>query len=153
MEISHTTHVTPNKHPGNPGFPLSVLTLLRSPGMNLPLDSRCCGGFAVFAQSRCCAWRSQGSKCLSPSKGSNICDCHTQENILISDEGRGLITDFGSSVINTVSASVGAIQKISRRFSAPEIVVDRVRNATSPADIWSFGCLFYSVCSLLQESV
>jgi len=74
-----------------------------------------------------------------------------QENVLISDEGRGLITDFGGSCINTASAATGTLSAISLRFAAPELVLVEVKKANKEVDIWSFGCLFYGVCSLFMQ--
>ncbi|KXN89685.1 hypothetical protein AN958_05347 [Leucoagaricus sp. SymC.cos] len=42
------------------------------------------------------------------------------ENVLISDEGCGLITNFGTSHINTASAATGSLSSTMLRFSAPE---------------------------------
>ncbi|KXN83977.1 hypothetical protein AN958_00622 [Leucoagaricus sp. SymC.cos] len=66
------------------------------------------------------------------------------ENVLISDEGRGLIADFGTSHINTVSAATGSLSSTTLRFSAPETVLGNEK-PTKQFDIWSLGCLFYAV--------
>ncbi|KXN81246.1 hypothetical protein AN958_05587 [Leucoagaricus sp. SymC.cos] len=66
------------------------------------------------------------------------------ENVLISDEGRGLIADFGTSHINTVSAATGSLSSTTLRFSAPETVLGNEK-PTKQFDIWSLGCLFYEV--------
>ncbi|KXN85811.1 Dual specificity protein kinase pyk3 [Leucoagaricus sp. SymC.cos] len=69
-----------------------------------------------------------------------------QENVLISNEGRGLITDFGTSHINTVTAATGSLSLTTLRFSAPETVLGN-RTPTKKFDIWSFSCLLYEVLS------
>ncbi|KXN89682.1 Mitogen-activated protein kinase kinase kinase 5 [Leucoagaricus sp. SymC.cos] len=68
------------------------------------------------------------------------------ENVLISDEGRGLITDFGTSHINTASAATGSLSSTTLRFSAPETVLGN-KKPTKEFDIWSLGCLFYAILS------
>ncbi|KXN82813.1 Serine/threonine-protein kinase HT1 [Leucoagaricus sp. SymC.cos] len=68
------------------------------------------------------------------------------ENVLLSDEGRGLITDFGTSHINTATAATGSLSLTTLRFSAPETVLGN-RNPTKKFDIWSLGCLLYEILS------
>ena len=68
-----------------------------------------------------------------------------QENVLISDEGRALIADFGFSCINMASAAAGTLSGTSLRFTAPEVVLVQIKEVNKPIDIWSFGCLFYTV--------
>ncbi|KXN89688.1 Testis-specific serine/threonine-protein kinase 5 [Leucoagaricus sp. SymC.cos] len=68
------------------------------------------------------------------------------ENVLISDEGRGLITDFGASHITTVTAASGSLSLTTLRFSAPEVVMGN-KQPTKQFDIWSLGCLCYAVLS------
>ncbi|KXN92513.1 Serine/threonine-protein kinase HT1 [Leucoagaricus sp. SymC.cos] len=68
------------------------------------------------------------------------------ENVLISNEGRGLITDFGTSHINTTTAATGSLSLTTLRFSAPETVLGN-RTPTKKFDIWSLGCLLYEVLS------
>ncbi|KXN82812.1 Serine/threonine-protein kinase HT1 [Leucoagaricus sp. SymC.cos] len=68
------------------------------------------------------------------------------ENVLISDEGRGLITDFGASHINTATAATGSLSLTTLRFSAPETVLGN-RTPTKKFDIWSLGSLIYEVLS------
>ena len=72
---------------------------------------------------------------------------NAQENILISDEGHALITDFGGSCINTASAATGVLPTLTLRFAAPELVLAQVKKATKQVDIWSLGCVFYTVSS------
>ncbi|KXN84851.1 Serine/threonine-protein kinase HT1 [Leucoagaricus sp. SymC.cos] len=68
------------------------------------------------------------------------------ENVLISNEGRGLITDFGISHINTTTAATGSLFLTTLRFSAPEIAHGD-RTPTKKLDIWSLGCLLYELLS------
>ncbi|KXN83978.1 Tyrosine-protein kinase CSK [Leucoagaricus sp. SymC.cos] len=70
-------------------------------------------------------------------------DSTAAENVLISDDGRGLITDFGTSHINTATAATGSLSSTTLRFSAPETVLGN-RKPTKEFDIWSLGCLFYA---------
>ncbi|KAF9450904.1 kinase-like protein, partial [Macrolepiota fuliginosa MF-IS2] len=72
------------------------------------------------------------------------------QNILLSDDGRALITDFGLSHI-TVS-SVGRKSSATSpggttRWTAPELLKgdDCHNQLTKACDIWSFGCLCYEV--------
>ncbi|KXN85809.1 Tyrosine-protein kinase CSK [Leucoagaricus sp. SymC.cos] len=69
-----------------------------------------------------------------------------QENVLISNEGRGLITDFGTSHVNTATTATGSLSLTTLRFSAPETVLGN-RIPTKKFDIWSLSCLLYEVLS------
>jgi serine/threonine protein kinase len=72
--------------------------------------------------------------------------------VLVSDEGRALITDFGVSHIATHLTKQGTTQAViahSAHFAAPEVLKNlfegtRIR-PDKPCDIWSFGCLCYEV--------
>ncbi|KXN89686.1 Tyrosine-protein kinase CSK [Leucoagaricus sp. SymC.cos] len=68
------------------------------------------------------------------------------ENVLISDDGHGLITDFGTSHINMATAATGSLSSTMLHFSAPEMVLGN-RKPTKEFDIWSLGCLFYAILS------
>ncbi|KAF5361872.1 hypothetical protein D9756_002598 [Leucocoprinus leucothites] len=69
------------------------------------------------------------------------------ENVLISNEGRCLITDFGSTQITTATLTVTAsVVPTTLRFAAPEAVLNS-GPPTKESDIWSFGCLCYEVLS------
>ncbi|KXN83031.1 Ribosomal protein S6 kinase alpha-5 [Leucoagaricus sp. SymC.cos] len=68
------------------------------------------------------------------------------QNILISDEGRGLITDFGASHITTATAASGTLSATTLRFTAPEMLLGD-KKPSKEFDIWSVGCLFYEVLS------
>ncbi|KXN81648.1 hypothetical protein AN958_04070 [Leucoagaricus sp. SymC.cos] len=66
------------------------------------------------------------------------------QNVLISVQGRGLITDFGTSHINTATAFSGKLSTTTLCFTAPEAISGN-KKATREFDIWSLGCLFYEV--------
>ncbi|KXN89683.1 Tyrosine-protein kinase CSK [Leucoagaricus sp. SymC.cos] len=68
------------------------------------------------------------------------------ENVLISDNGHGLITNFSTSHINTATAATGSLSSTTLHFSAPETVL-RNRKPMKEFDIWSLGCLFYAILS------
>ncbi|KAF8869272.1 kinase-like domain-containing protein [Infundibulicybe gibba] len=71
-------------------------------------------------------------------------------NILITDEGRAALSDFGlSQVIEELvgptgytpsNAEVGPI-----RWQSPEFLEDENSRPTLPSDIWSFGCTAYEL--------
>ncbi|KAJ3563267.1 hypothetical protein NP233_g9050 [Leucocoprinus birnbaumii] len=65
------------------------------------------------------------------------------QNVLISDEGRGLLTDFGASHIATATAAptTSTISK-TFRYAAPELVEDGAQPSKA-SDVWAFGCLCY----------
>ncbi|KAF5361875.1 hypothetical protein D9756_002591 [Leucocoprinus leucothites] len=69
------------------------------------------------------------------------------ENILISDEGRCLITDFGTTQITTATVTTTtSLVPTTLRFAAPEVVLTS-GPPTQERDIWAFGCLCYEVCA------
>ncbi|KXN89008.1 Ribosomal protein S6 kinase alpha-5 [Leucoagaricus sp. SymC.cos] len=68
------------------------------------------------------------------------------QNVLISDEGHCLITDFGASHITTATAASGSLSATTLRFSAPEMILGN-KKPSKEFDIWSVGCLFYEVLS------
>ncbi|KAF5361838.1 hypothetical protein D9756_002614 [Leucocoprinus leucothites] len=69
------------------------------------------------------------------------------QNVLISDEGRGFITDFGASHIVTATAAATTSSVFSTlRFAAPELMQDGAQ-PSKECDVWSFGCLCYQVLS------
>lgn len=67
-----------------------------------------------------------------------------QTNILVSDDQRALIADFGTSSIAGAPSTGG-----SSRWMAPEVLLhlvdDEIGAASKPWDIWSFACLCYEV--------
>jgi serine/threonine protein kinase len=67
----------------------------------------------------------------------------SQQNVLISHEGRALITGLDSS-----SESQGS-ELSSVRYSAPEILGEDDVQPTMASDMWSLGCVIYEVFSLL----
>jgi serine/threonine protein kinase len=60
---------------------------------------------------------------------------HSQQNVLISDNGRALITGLEGEASETSSA----------RYLAPESIEEGDMQPTKAADIWSFGCICYEV--------
>ncbi|KAJ3576474.1 hypothetical protein NP233_g401 [Leucocoprinus birnbaumii] len=69
------------------------------------------------------------------------------QNVLISDEGRGLLTDFGASQIVTATAAPTNSSIFSTlRFAAPELMEDGAR-PSKESDVWAFGCLCYQALS------
>ncbi|KAJ3568705.1 hypothetical protein NP233_g5540 [Leucocoprinus birnbaumii] len=76
-----------------------------------------------------------------------------QNNVLVSDAKRALITDFGNSHI--ASASQPATEGITTspiaytaRWAAPELLVATQNlRPRRPCDIWSLGCLCYEILS------
>lgn len=69
------------------------------------------------------------------------------ENVLISNEGRGLITDFGTTQITTATtATTSPPVPSTLRFAAPEVVLNSGQ-PTPERDVWAFGCLCYEVLS------
>ncbi|KXN81652.1 hypothetical protein AN958_04057 [Leucoagaricus sp. SymC.cos] len=68
------------------------------------------------------------------------------QNVLISDEGYGLITDFGASHTTRATAASGALSATTLRFSAPEMILGN-KKPSKEFDTWSVGCLFYEVLS------
>ncbi|KAJ3574734.1 hypothetical protein NP233_g1566 [Leucocoprinus birnbaumii] len=71
------------------------------------------------------------------------------ENVLISNEGRCLITDFGTTQVVTATVTASAsLVPTTLRFAAPEVVLT-TGPPTKERDIWSFGCLCYEVLSRL----
>ncbi|KAJ3566372.1 hypothetical protein NP233_g7052 [Leucocoprinus birnbaumii] len=71
------------------------------------------------------------------------------ENVLISNEGRCLITDFGTTQISTATATTSAsLIPSTLRFAAPEVMLSS-GGLTKERDIWSFGCLCFQIFSRL----
>ncbi|KAJ3566369.1 hypothetical protein NP233_g7051 [Leucocoprinus birnbaumii] len=67
------------------------------------------------------------------------------ENVLISNEGRCLITDFGTTQISTATITTStSLIPTTLRFAAPEVLLSS-GGLTRERDIWSFGCLCYQV--------
>lgn len=93
-----------------------------------------------------------------------------QLNVLVSNNRKALISDFGKSNIERVESRMQTVDfhtllpsvpALSLRWAAPEIFdssrdfgnpgqndadEDGVKRPTKSSDIWSFGCLIYEVC-------
>ncbi|KAF9449503.1 kinase-like protein [Macrolepiota fuliginosa MF-IS2] len=75
------------------------------------------------------------------------------ENVLVSDQGRALIADFGISHISTSTARQKCTTSLigaSKRWAPPEYFDQDPDTPIRPAkaqDVWSFGCLCYEVLS------
>ncbi|KXN81075.1 Serine/threonine-protein kinase HT1, partial [Leucoagaricus sp. SymC.cos] len=69
-------------------------------------------------------------------------------NVVVSDDGRALITDFGLSYIamTTLMDSTKVNTALTLNWTAPELICDETSTRpTKASDIWSFGCLCYEV--------
>ncbi|EJD35359.1 kinase-like protein, partial [Auricularia subglabra TFB-10046 SS5] len=80
------------------------------------------------------------------------------ENVLISDDGRALLADFGlSALIDKIESSVTTSPVVrgwnTVRFASPELLADtatsgspaRVRSKTTQSDVWAFAMLMIQV--------
>lgn len=70
-------------------------------------------------------------------------------NVLVSNEGRGVITDFESSIIHSSLPDPSLYDLFgpsvaSLRWSAPELLTEGRRKIQS-SDIWALGCVFYEI--------
>ncbi|KXN91158.1 Serine/threonine-protein kinase fray1 [Leucoagaricus sp. SymC.cos] len=65
----------------------------------------------------------------------------TCDNVLVSQNGRATLTDFGSFV----EATTGGGMKSIDRWMAPEVLSGSEQ--TKASDIWSFGCVVYHITS------
>ncbi|KAJ3552963.1 hypothetical protein NP233_g12754 [Leucocoprinus birnbaumii] len=71
------------------------------------------------------------------------------ENVLISNEGRCLITDFGTTHITTATATVTTSKfPTTLHYAAPEVVLND-DPPTREQDVWAFGCVCYETISRL----
>lgn len=68
-----------------------------------------------------------------------------QKNVLMSDNGHALITDFGiSHLVLSTNLSSTQFSNGSMRWMAPELL-DKGCCPTPYSDMWSFGCVCYEV--------
>lgn len=100
--------------------------------------------FAISTSIRCSTWQSQSRKLLLhyTRRELNI----IQKNVLISDYGRALITDFGiSRIATTIKLDSTRGLDGTMRWTAPELLTKDSVSPTQESDIWSFGCVCYEV--------
>ncbi|KXN83484.1 Cell division control protein 7 [Leucoagaricus sp. SymC.cos] len=64
-------------------------------------------------------------------------------NVLVSDDRRALLTDFGIS--RPVMADEKSTLLVSLCWSAPEVLLQEYTLPTTASDIWSFACTCYEV--------
>ena len=88
-----------------------------------------------------------------------MCKWNAQNNTLVNDDGRAMLTDFGLAKVieelagptgNTTSMGAGCV-----RWQAPELITDtrsdggvdapKPSSPTRGSDVWSFGCTAYEV--------
>ncbi|KXN92522.1 Alpha-xylosidase [Leucoagaricus sp. SymC.cos] len=69
-----------------------------------------------------------------------------RQNVLISVKGHSLITNFGTSHINTATAASGKLSSTTLYFTTPKAILGN-KKPTKEFDIWSLGCLFYETLS------
>ena len=76
-----------------------------------------------------------------------------QENVLVDDDGRAQVIDFGLSTIldgiSTGETSPSFATAGTLHFMAPELVQDNDRGGhcrTQGSDIWAYGCTSMQVC-------
>ncbi|KAF5353397.1 hypothetical protein D9756_008109 [Leucocoprinus leucothites] len=65
------------------------------------------------------------------------------KNVLVSEEGRALLADFGGSRVNTATKTGVSVGEAN--WMAPELLSGYQGNATVESDIWSFACTCYEV--------
>jgi len=93
----------------------------------------------LFALPEHFSWRSQGGKCsiFRPNNFTSLQSFH-QKNVLISQDYRPKIIDFG----NASSPPVDAVHSLSGgstlRWMAPE-AIEQQGLATAKGDVWAFG--------------
>lgn len=77
----------------------------------------------------------------------------TPFNVLIDDDERAVLTDFGLSIIlggfTELSATYNDVKIGTLGWAAPELIPDspdsRGQNSTLPSDVYSFACLMYLI--------
>ncbi|KAF9446698.1 kinase-like protein [Macrolepiota fuliginosa MF-IS2] len=71
-------------------------------------------------------------------------------NVLVSDEGRAMIGDFGISRVATTNPTYTDSPNGTPRWQAPELLCNSAEQnvrGTVQSDIWSLGCLCYKILS------
>jgi serine/threonine protein kinase len=73
---------------------------------------------------------------------------NSQSNILVNDEGKASLTDFGLSLILRESGFTTKTTSGTWRFMAPELMIaEEVQIQVTPAtDVWAFGMTVIEVC-------
>ncbi|KXN82471.1 Serine/threonine-protein kinase HT1 [Leucoagaricus sp. SymC.cos] len=66
-------------------------------------------------------------------------------NVLVSDDGRAMITDFGASHIALTCLATSTQTAISPHWTAPELLKSDRARPTQASDVWAFGCVIYEV--------
>ncbi|KXN82314.1 Serine/threonine-protein kinase HT1 [Leucoagaricus sp. SymC.cos] len=66
-------------------------------------------------------------------------------NVLVSDDGRAMITDFGASHIALTCSDTSTQTAISPQWTAPELFKSDRARPTQASDVWAFGCVIYEV--------
>ncbi|KXN85156.1 Serine/threonine-protein kinase HT1 [Leucoagaricus sp. SymC.cos] len=64
-------------------------------------------------------------------------------NVLVSDDGRAMITDFGASHIALTCSDTSTQTAISPQWTAPELLKSDLARPTQASDVWAFGCVIY----------
>ncbi|KXN86648.1 hypothetical protein AN958_09826 [Leucoagaricus sp. SymC.cos] len=67
-------------------------------------------------------------------------------NVLVSDNGRAMLSDFGISHIVSTRLETTTIASVGTpHWTAPELAMGDGVSPTAESDIWSFGCVIYEV--------
>lgn len=78
-------------------------------------------------------------------------DSAKQANILISDDGRALLCDFGLAAVEAAVAETSPVllpwttAKGTYRWMAHELVIYDDAQLTRESDVWAFGCVLVEV--------